>query len=144
MVGRNKTLRGCAIKPPKEDNIIHTREPKCDETFSVQTYQIWTNQYVMNNYIMLLIMREWFCLDALWKVKNSHEKTFMMKRKSVLYRWKFLKFCCTLKIKNLIKMFRCSVKIKFLMKVQVYVKKLSAIFSLWNIKFDNYESYNIL
>ena len=30
------------------------------------------------------------------------------------------------------------------MKVQVYVKKLSAIFSLWNIKFDNYESYNIL
>ena len=28
----------------------------------------------MNNYIMLLIMREWFCLNALWKVKNSQEK----------------------------------------------------------------------
>ena len=29
---------------------------------------------VMNNYIMLLIMREWFCLNVLWKVKNSQEK----------------------------------------------------------------------
>ena len=44
MVGRNKTLRGCAIRPPKEDNIIHTRAPKCDKAFSIQTYQIWTNQ----------------------------------------------------------------------------------------------------
>ena len=87
-VRRNKTLRGCAIRPPKEDNIIHTRAPKCDEAFSVQTYQIWTNQYVMNNYIILLIMREWFCLNALWKVKSSHEKKFMRKRKS-----------CSLKIK---------------------------------------------
>ena len=30
------------------------------------------------------------------------------------------------------------------MKVQVYVKKLSDICSLWNIKFYDYESYNIL
>ena len=30
---------------------------------------------------MLLIMREWFCLYALWKVKSSHEKNFMMKKK---------------------------------------------------------------
>ena len=29
---------------------------------------------VMNNYIMLLIMREWFCLNVLWKVKKSQEK----------------------------------------------------------------------
>ena len=85
---RDKTLRGCAIRPPKEDNIMHTRAPKCDEVISVQTYQIWTNQYVMNNYIILLIMREWFCLNALWKVKSSHEKKFMRKRKS-----------CSLKIK---------------------------------------------
>ena len=87
--GRNKTLRGCAIRPPEEDNIIHTRTLKCDEAFSVvymhqvQAYQIWTNQYVMNSYIMLLIMREWFCLNALWKVKNSHEKKFLRKRKAV-------------------------------------------------------------
>ena len=81
---RNKTLMGCAIRPPKEDNIMHTRAPKCDEAFSVQTYQIWTNQYVMKNYIMLLIMREWFCLNALWKVKSSYEKKFLRKRKVVL------------------------------------------------------------
>ena len=31
---------------------------------------------------MLLIMREWFCLYALWKVKSSHEKNFMMKKKN--------------------------------------------------------------
>ena len=30
------------------------------------------------------------------------------------------------------------------MKVQVYVKKLSDIYSLWNVKFYDYESYNIL
>ena len=30
------------------------------------------------------------------------------------------------------------------MKVQVYVKKSSAICSLWNVKFYDYESYNIL
>ena len=30
------------------------------------------------------------------------------------------------------------------MKVQVYVKKSSNICFLWNIKFYNYESYNIL
>ena len=30
------------------------------------------------------------------------------------------------------------------MKVQVYVKKLLDIYSLWNIKFYDYESYNIL
>ena len=30
------------------------------------------------------------------------------------------------------------------MKVQVYVKKLSDVYSLWNVKFYNYESYNIL
>ena len=81
---RNKTLMGCAIRPPKEDNIMHTRAPKCDEAFSVQTYQIWTNQYVMKNYIMLLIMREWFCLNTLWKVKSSYEKKFLRKRKAVL------------------------------------------------------------
>ena len=34
----------------------------------------------MNSYIMLLIVREWFCLNVLWKVKSSHEKKFMMKR----------------------------------------------------------------
>ena len=28
----------------------------------------------MNSYIILLIMREWCCLNALWKVKSSHEK----------------------------------------------------------------------
>ena len=31
-----------------------------------------------------------------------------------------------------------------MMKVQVYIKKLSDICSLWNIKFYDYESYNIL
>ena len=31
----NKTLKGCAIRPPKEDNIMHMRVPKCDETFSI-------------------------------------------------------------------------------------------------------------
>ena len=30
------------------------------------------------------------------------------------------------------------------MKVQVYVKKLSYVCSLWNIKFYDHESYNIL
>ena len=30
------------------------------------------------------------------------------------------------------------------MKIQVYVKKLSDICSLWNVKFHEYESYNIL
>ena len=30
------------------------------------------------------------------------------------------------------------------MKVQVYVKNLSDICSLWNVKFYDYESYNIL
>nr|POE52829.1 hypothetical protein CFP56_55709 [Quercus suber] len=35
IAGRSKTLRGCAIRPPKEDNITHTRTPKCDEAFSV-------------------------------------------------------------------------------------------------------------
>ena len=30
------------------------------------------------------------------------------------------------------------------MKVQVYVKKLSNICSLWNVKFYDHESYNIL
>ena len=30
------------------------------------------------------------------------------------------------------------------MKVQVYVKKSSDICSLWNVKFYDYESYNIL
>ena len=80
--GRNKTWRKCAIRPLKGDNIMHTRLSKCDEAFSVQTYQIWTNQYVMNSYVMLLIMRELFCLNALWKVKSSHEnKKFLMKRK---------------------------------------------------------------
>ena len=36
----------------------------------------------MNNYIILLIMREWLCLNALWKVESSHEnKKFMIKNK---------------------------------------------------------------
>ena len=30
------------------------------------------------------------------------------------------------------------------MKVQVYVKKLLDIYSLWNVKFYDYEIYNIL
>ena len=30
------------------------------------------------------------------------------------------------------------------MKVQVYVKKSSDICSLWNVRFYDYESYNIL
>ena len=30
------------------------------------------------------------------------------------------------------------------MKVQFYVKKLSDIYSLWNVKFYDYKSYNIL
>ena len=30
------------------------------------------------------------------------------------------------------------------MKIQVYVKKLSNIYSLWSVKFYDYESYNIL
>ena len=30
------------------------------------------------------------------------------------------------------------------MKVKVYVKKLTDICSLWNVKFYDYESYNIL
>ena len=55
-----------------------------------------------------------------------------------------MKFCCALKIKNLIKRFECSVKIKLLIKVQVYIKKLLDIYSLWNVKFYDYESYNIL
>ena len=35
-------------------------------------------------------------------------------------------------------------KDKLLMKVQVYVKKLSDIYSLWNVKLYDHESYNIL
>ena len=35
-----------------------------------------------------MILFKWFCLNALWKVKSSHEKKFMRKRKS-----------CSLKIK---------------------------------------------
>ena len=31
-----------------------------------------------------------------------------------------------------------------MMKVQDYVKKLSDIYFLWNVKFYDYESYNIL
>ena len=40
--------------------------------------------------------------------------------------------------------FHCVLKIKFLMKVQVYVKKSSDICSLGNVRFYDYESYNIL
>ena len=36
----------------------------------------------MNSYIMLLIMREWFYLNALWKVKNSHEWEVYDEKKS--------------------------------------------------------------
>ena len=79
---------------------------------TVETYQIWTNQYVMKKYIILLIMREWFCLNALWKVKKSHEN---MKRRSFWWKEKlffkdkcFWSFCCFLKI-------------KFMTKAQVYV-----------------------
>ena len=36
----------------------------------------------MNSYVMLLIMREWFCLNESWKVKSSHEKKFLIKKKS--------------------------------------------------------------
>ena len=42
----------------------------------------------MNNYIMLLIMREWFCLNALWKVKKLSRKEVSEEKKS-----------CSLKIK---------------------------------------------
>ena len=86
IVGRYKTLRGCAIRPPKKDNIIHMRALKCDEAFFVlycTKYRLikygLTNKLLMNDYIMLLFMREWFCLNALWKVKTSHEKKFLMK-----------------------------------------------------------------
>ena len=42
----------------------------------------------MNNYIMLLIMRKWFCLNALWKVKKLSWKEVYEEEKS-----------CSLKIK---------------------------------------------
>ena len=61
----------------------------------------------MNSYIILLIIREWFCLNALWKVKSSHEK---MKRRS--FWWKE-------EVSDEKK--SCSLKIKFLTKAQVYV-----------------------
>ena len=52
------------------------------QAFSVQTDQIWINQYVMNSYVMLLIMRELFCLNALWKVKALMERrSFWWKEK---------------------------------------------------------------
>ena len=31
-----------------------------------------------------------------------------------------------------------------MMKIQVYVKRLYDIYSLWNVKFYDYENYNIL
>ena len=49
------------------------------QAFSIQTDQIWTNQYVMNSYVMLLIMRELFCLNALWKVKALMKRSFWWK-----------------------------------------------------------------
>ena len=57
-----------------------------------------TNMLFMNNYIILLIMREWFCLNALWKVKKSHEKL-----KNLMKIWKeevsVENRSCSLKIK---------------------------------------------
>ena len=80
-VGRNKTLRRCAIRPLKEDNIMHTRSPKCDEAFSVQTSQIWTNQCIMNSYV--LNHERIILFKCIVKSKSSHEKKFLMKRKTV-------------------------------------------------------------
>ena len=76
-----------------------------------------TNMLFMNNYIILLIMTEWFYLNALWKVKG------LMKRRSFWWKEKlFFKDKCFWS-------FCYSLKIKFLTKVQVYVniKMLSFI-----------------
>ena len=132
MAGRNKTWRRRAIRPLKGDNIMHTRLSKCDEAFSVQTYQIWTNQYVMNSYVMLLIMRELFCLNALWKVKSSHEnKKFMMKRKLFIKDKRFFEvlLCYKDKVSN--------------ESTSLCLKVIRYLF-LWNVKFYNHESYSIL
>ena len=80
---------------------------------------------------MLLIMRELFCLNALWKVKSSHEnKKFWWKES-------------------------CSLKIK-VSKVLLYyndkasdentslrLKVIKYLF-LWNVKFYDHERYSIL
>ena len=45
----------------------------------------------MNSYIMLLIMREWFYLNALWKIESSYEKkscSFKIKISKVLLCFK--------------------------------------------------------
>ena len=55
--------------------------------------------------------------------------------------WKGLLF---FKDKVYDEMFYYSLKRKFMMKVWVYVKKLLDVCSLWNVKFCDYKSYNIL
>ena len=71
-----------------------------------------TNKLFINSYIMLLIMREWFCLNAFWKVKRSlWWKEVYDKKKS-----------CFLKIRVFEVLY--ALKIKLLIKVHVYVKKL--------------------
>ena len=83
-------------------------------------------------------------LNALWKVNSSYGKKEVSDEKK----------SCSLKIKvsEVLLCFKdkesnenvCFVKIKLLMKVQVYVKRLSDICSLWNFKFYDLESYTIL
>ena len=99
-----------------------------------------TNMLFINNYIILLIMREWFCWDALWKVKA------LMKRRSFWWKEKmsfkdkcFWSFCCSLKIKFLTKV-QVYVNIKMLsfvtMKVIIFYEKKfmkKSFVILWNV-----------
>ena len=91
-----------------------------------------TNKLFKNSYVMLLIMRELFCLNALWKVKSSHEnKKFLMKRKLFIKDKRFFEvlLCYKDKVSN--------------ESTSLCLKVIRYLF-LWNVKFYNHESYSIL
>ena len=89
-----------------------------------------TNKLFMNSY-MLLIMREWFCLNASWKVKSSHEKKFLIKKKS-----------CSLKIKvsEVLLYYKDTT---FDESTNLRLKFIIYLF-LWNVKFYDHKRYSIL
>ena len=90
----------------------------------------------MNSYVLLLIMRELFCLNALWKVKALMKRSFW---------WKEVfdeKKSCSLKIK-ISKVLLCFKGKASDESTSLCLKVIRYLF-LWNVKFYDYESYNIL
>ena len=80
---------------------------------------------------MLLIMREWFCLNESWKVKSSHEKKFLIKKKSSSLKIKVSEVLLYYKDTT----FDESTNLR--LKVIIYL-------FLWNVKFYDHERYRIL